>query len=86
MSILYQVLNPAGSVLGTGVHADGIALFVRDNILILDDHAKYSVATYRESVVMRGKATLEVQVSAEDFYQQVLAILDIEQQIPSTAN
>lgn len=74
MKTIYQVLNPEGQLLGTGLEPVGIARYVKDHILILDDHKQYSVATYGEGAII-GKASLLVQNAAEDFYQQVVAAL-----------
>lgn len=72
MTIEYHVLNPDGHLLGKGVDAIGICRFLKDNILAkLDDHATYSVATYRASSVMKGKSMLVVQISCEEFVKQV---------------
>lgn len=71
MKTLYQVLNPEGKILGTGEDARGIAKWVEDYVLILDDHAKYSVATYAESSLEPGVGRLAMQNPVEDFVKQV---------------
>ena len=70
--IYYQALSPSGTVLGTAMNdPTGLSHYLQDHVLSLDDHAKYSVATYKESRFLPGKAQLVNQISAEDFVAQV---------------
>jgi hypothetical protein len=71
LSITYQALNPNGGFVGMARDdASGLVKFLEDHVLSLDDHSKFSVAVYRDSIAVPGKAMLEVQLSAEAFVQQ----------------
>jgi hypothetical protein len=71
--VLYRVLNPEGKPLTTGHCPLGTAKWCVDFVLEpLEDHAKYSVATYRKSEVLVNKMVLVSQNSCEDFCKQVV--------------